>query len=98
MERWARKYPPGTAGRKQEILDSIRPMLAVCLDWNDFTDLRVMRPKSSIPVITGQGAHKPIVYSPTDPRYQSNVFLIGGFTQVFVPFVNGADTSAYTWA
>jgi hypothetical protein len=77
-------------------MDSIRPMLAVCIDWNDFTDLRVMRPKTSIAVITGQGAHKP-VYSPADPRYKSNVFLIGGFTQVFVPFVNSQDTSPYNW-
>jgi hypothetical protein len=72
-------------------------MLAVCLDWNDFTDLVILHPKSSIPVITGQGAHKPIVYSPTDPRYQNNVFLIGGFTQVFVPFVNNGDISPYSW-
>jgi hypothetical protein len=96
VQRWARKYPAGTPRRKQEILDSIRPMLAVCIDWNDFTDLRVMRPTTSIAVITGQGAHKP-VYSPADPRYKSNVFLIGGFTQVFVPFVNSRDTSPYNW-
>jgi hypothetical protein len=50
-----------------------------CIDWNDFTDLRVMRPKTAIAVITGQGAHKPD-YSPADPRYKSNVFLIGGLS------------------
>jgi hypothetical protein len=97
VERWARNYPPGTPSRKQIILDSIRPMLAVCLDWNDFTDLRIMRPASSIPVITGQGAHKPIVQSPADPRYKSNVFLIGGFTQVFLPFVNPSNNHQYNW-
>jgi hypothetical protein len=42
VERWAHKYPVGTAGRKENILDSIRPMLAVCFDFNDFTDLLVM--------------------------------------------------------
>jgi hypothetical protein len=76
---------------------TIRPMLAVCLDWNDFTDLRLMRPTASIPVITGQGAHKPI-YSPSDSKRHAahaNVLFIGGFTQVFVPFVNAALTSAY---
>lgn len=98
VQRWARKYPPGTPNRKREILESIRPMLAVCLDWNDFTDLRVMRPTISIPVITGQGMHKSI-YSQSDPRYlaSSNVFFIGGFTQVFVPFVNPALTSLYNF-
>jgi hypothetical protein len=97
VQRWSRNYPPGTRNRKQEILESIRPMLAVCLDWNDFTDLRLMRPPSPIPVITGQGAHKPI-YSPGDPKRHAalaNVLFIGGFTQVFVPFVNAALTSAY---
>jgi hypothetical protein len=96
VQRWSRNYPPGTRNRKHEILESIRPMLAVCLDWNDFTDLRFMRPSTPIPVITGQGAHKPI-YSPGDPNHAefANVLFIGGFTQVFVPFVNGTLTSAY---
>ncbi len=78
-----------TPNRKQKILPSIRPMLAVCFDWNDFTDLRILRPSGSIPVITGQGLHKPI-HSPSDPRNAatSNVLFIGGYTQVFVPFVN----------
>jgi hypothetical protein len=98
VQRWGRTYPPGTPNRKQEILESIRPMLAVCFDWNDFTDLRLMRTDGGIPVITGQGAHKPI-YSPTDKEHRneaySNVVFIGGFTQIFVPFVNPAVTSLY---
>jgi hypothetical protein len=72
-------------------------MLAVCLDWNGCTDLRVLRSPFPIPVITGQGAHQHIVHSPADPRYKSNVFLIGGFTQVFVPFVNPSDNFPYHW-
>jgi hypothetical protein len=98
VQRWARQYPPGTANRKQKILDSIRPMLAVCFDWNDFTDLRVMRPTTAIPVITGQGAHKP-VHSPSAPAHAttSNVFFIGGFTQVFVPYVNPGLTALYSF-
>ena len=98
VQRWSRQYPPGTPNRKQLILDSIRPMLAVCFDWNDFTDLRLLRPSGAIPVITGQGAHKPI-YSPTDARHAntSNVFFIGGYTQVFVPFVNQLQTQPYTF-
>jgi hypothetical protein len=98
VQRWGQRYPPGTPKRKQEILESIRPMLAVCFDWNDFTDLRLMRLVTPIPVITGQGAHKPI-YSPSDKRNapNANVFFIGGFTQVFVPFVNSALTSVYNF-
>lgn len=96
VQRWARRYPAGTPNRKQQILESIRPMLAVCFDWNGFTDLRVMRPTSPIPVITGQGLHKPI-YSPSHPLHgaNANVVFIGGFTQVFVPFVNPGHTSLY---
>lgn len=98
VQRWSRNYPPGTPNRKQQILESIRPMLAVCNDWNDFTDLRVLRPRPSIPIITGQGQYKPI-YSAKDPRHaaSSNVFFIGGYTQCFVPFVNPADTAPYTF-
>ncbi len=73
-------------------------MLAVCFDWNDFTVLRILRPSGSIPVITGQGLHKPI-HSPLDPGHAatSNVLFIGGYTQVFVPFVNPALTLDYVF-
>jgi hypothetical protein len=96
VRRWSQKYPAATPNRKQRILESMRPMLAVCFDWNDFTDLRLLRSNTSIPVITGQGAHKPI-FSPSAPQHaaNSNVLFIGGFTQVFVPFVNPALTSLY---
>jgi hypothetical protein len=96
VRRWSQKYPPNTSNRKQQILESMRPMLAVCLDWNDFTDLRLLRPHSAIPVITGQGAHQPI-FSPSAAQHaaNANVLFIGGFTQVFVPFVNPTQTSNY---
>jgi hypothetical protein len=96
VQRWGRNYPPGTPNRKQQILESIRPMLAVCNDWNDFTNLVVLRPKPSIPVITGQGQYKPI-YSAKDARHAafSNVLYIGGYTQCFVPFVNPDDIAPY---
>ncbi len=96
VRRWSQKYPPAIPDRKIKILESMRPMLAVCFDWNDFTDLRLMRLSSAIPVITGQGAHKPI-YSPAAPEHaeNANVVFIGGFTQVFVPFVNPAQTLPY---
>jgi len=96
VQRWGQCYPPGSPNRKQQILESMRPMLAVCFDWNDFTELRVLRPKPSIPVITGQGQYKPI-YSPKDPRHAqyTNVLFIGGYTQCFVPFVNANDTTPY---
>lgn len=96
VRRWSQKYPQHTPTRKQQILESMRPMLAVCFDWNDFTDLRLMRPNMAIPVITGQGAHQPI-FSAGSAQHaaNANVLFIGGFTQVFVPFVNPALTSLY---
>lgn len=96
VQRWSRRYPPATPGRKQKILDSLRPMLAVCHDWNDFTDLVVIRPTSPIPAIVGQGSHKGI-YSSADPRHHAypNVFFIGGFRQVFLPFVNPGIIKKY---
>ena len=99
MQRWGRNYPPGIPNRKQEILASIRPMLAVCFDWNDFTDLRLMRANSGIPVITGQGAHQPIFSAKEKDLHAENhnVVFVGGFTQVFVPFVNPGLTSAYVF-
>ena len=40
--------------RKDKIMEALRPMLAVCYDWNDFTKLVVMRPGTpGIPVLTG---------------------------------------------
>ena len=96
VRRWSQKYPPNTPNRRQQILESMRPMLAVCFDWNDFTELRQMRPSTPIPVITGQGAHKPI-FSAGSAQHaaNSNVLFIGGFTQVFVPFVSPGLTSTY---
>jgi hypothetical protein len=99
VQRWGCSYPPGTLNRKREILASIRPMLAVCFDWNDFMDLRLLRATSGIPVITGQGTHQPIFSLREKERHveNHNVVFIGGFTQVFVPFVNPALTSAYVF-
>lgn len=100
VQRWSGVYPPGTPDRQAKIMKALRPMLAVCTDWNDFTILRTMRISSPIPVITGQGAHKGLFSSDSkDPEAQElhektkNVFLIGGYKQFFVPFVNGSWTS-----
>jgi hypothetical protein len=78
VKRWSRKYPPGMPNRKGHILESIRPMLAVCRDWNDFTDLRVFWPRTSVPIITGQGQYKPI-FSTMDARHAAfpNVLYMG---------------------
>jgi hypothetical protein len=100
VQRWAGIYPPGTPNRKQKILDSLRPMLAVCIDWNDFTDLALFRPSAPIPAITGQGAHMPR-YSDKDPQQrhlepeEHKIVFIGGFKQVFLPFLKPGTTSVY---
>jgi hypothetical protein len=104
LDRWMRKYPPGTPNRKQLVMESIRPMLAVSFNWNDFQELQVMTPTSPIPVIIGEGRHQPI-FSP-DPRDQAaqkkyeehkNVVFIGGHRQVFVPIVNARLTQQHVF-
>ena len=71
-------------------------MLAVSKDWNEMTELRMMRLPGPIPVITGMGQHKQI-YSPEDSKQRGDpkVVFIGGFTQCFVPLVNSVFITPY---
>lgn len=92
VERWERRYPATMprAERRARIFDSLRPMLAVCLDWNDFTELWLMAAApGGIPVITGQGRHQPLISPHAKTGYdpQERVVFIGGYSQVYVPFV-----------
>jgi hypothetical protein len=71
-------------------MEAIRPMLAICRDWNDLLRLVTMTPAGrGIPVLTGQGRHQPIESSKSKKNYdpQEKVVFIGGFQQVYVPFV-----------
>lgn len=92
VRRWEQIYPPSMPRlqRRDKIFESLRPMLAVCYDWNDFTQLWVMRlGGASMPVITGQGTSQTI-YSPKAVQQHqdyNNVAFIGGYPQVYVPFV-----------
>jgi hypothetical protein len=92
VRRWEKVYPASMPRqqRRERILESLRPMLAVCYDWNDFTQLWVMKLGSGIiPVITGQGSAQPI-FSPNAGlmhEQNKNVVFIGGYQQVYVPFV-----------
>lgn len=104
LDRWMRNIPAGTPDRKKKVMESIRPMLAVSFNWNDFTELQVMNVSSPIPVVTGQGVHKPIWSpDPSNPAAQQqyednkNVFFIGGYKQVFVPIVNPATTKLHVF-
>ena len=75
--------------RRDKVIKALRPMLAVCRDWNDFLSLVTFRPGADgIPVLTGQGRSQP-TYSSRSPKYDAKetVVFIGGFQQVFVPFV-----------
>ena len=92
VERWERRYPATLPRmeRRERIFESLRPMLAVCLDWNDFTELWMMAAApGGIPVITGQGKHQPLISPHAKTRYdpQEKVLFIGGYPQVYVPFV-----------
>jgi hypothetical protein len=92
VKRWEQIYTASMPRleRREKIFESLRPMLAVCYDWNDFTQLWVMRlDGGTIPVITGQGASQPL-YSPQEKQKHQqyhNVAFIGGYQQVYVPFV-----------
>jgi hypothetical protein len=92
VQRWEKVYPVSMPRRqrRESIFESLRPMLAVCYDWNDFTQLWVMRLGSGmIPVITGQGAPQPIFSPKAGQMHEQNknVVFIGGYQQVYVPFV-----------
>lgn len=92
IHRWEKVYPATLPRleRREKIYESLRPMLAVCYDWNDFTQLWVMRlPAGGIPVITGQGKSQPI-FSPAAGQKHldyKNVAFIGGYQQIYAPFV-----------
>jgi hypothetical protein len=70
-------------------------MLAVCYDWNDFTQLWKMAPApGGIPAITGQGRPQPLTsldpaahYTAQERAELTKVLFIGGYQQVFLPFV-----------
>jgi hypothetical protein len=90
VKRWERVYASEhPTKRYDKVLEALRPMLAVCYDWNDMLRLVTMTPGGmGIPVLTGQGTHQPIESAQSkhyDP--QEKVVFIGGFQQVYVPFV-----------
>jgi hypothetical protein len=100
VRRWERNYAGLPRDEKRrKVLQSLRPMLAVCYDWNDFTDLWVMRPgPEGIPLLTGQGTAQP-VFSKSSPQYdqKEKVVFIGGFQQMYVPFVPRGLSTLYTF-
>jgi hypothetical protein len=90
VRRWERVYAAELPGkRRDKVMEAIRPMLAICKDWNDLLRLVTMTPAGKgIPVLTGQGRHQPIESSKSKKYDQKEkVVFIGGFQQVFVPFV-----------
>jgi hypothetical protein len=100
VQRWEKVYPGSMPKeqRRESILESLRPMLAVCYDWNDFTQLLVMKLRSGIiPVITGQGGAQPIFSPKAGQMHEQNknVVFIGGYQQVYVPFVPHSCVEPY---
>jgi len=90
VKRWERVYAAELpAKRRGKVMEAIRPMLAICNDWNDLLRLVTLTPGGGgIPVLTGQGTHQPIE-SVKSKKYdpQEKVVFIGGFQQIYVPFV-----------
>lgn len=95
VKRWERNYagePP--AQRRAQVLKAMRAMLAVCYDWSNVDELWMMRaPNGGIPVLTGQGTHQPVNHAEAQQltaagrSNEVKVFFIGGYQQVYVPFV-----------
>ncbi len=90
VKRWERVYAGEMpAKRRDKVMEALRPMLAVCHDWNDMLRLVTMTVQApGIPVLTGQGTPQPL-FSKNSPNYdvKEKVVFIGGFQQVYVPFV-----------
>jgi len=90
VKRWERVYATEIPTKRHDkMMEAIRPMLAICRDWNELLRLVTMIPGGAgIPVLTGQGRHQPIESVKSrnyDP--QEKVVFIGCFQQVYVPFV-----------
>lgn len=88
VRRWEQIYadePPGK--RRDLVLASLRPMLAVSHDWNDMLRIEMMTPPApGFPAIVAQGRHQP-TWSPRHNKHDPRVVFIGGFQQIYVPFV-----------
>ncbi|HXC97008.1 MAG TPA: hypothetical protein VNU92_15005 [Edaphobacter sp.] len=100
IRRWEQVYPASLPRleRREKIFNALRPMLAVCYDWNDFTQLWVMKPGGlGLPVLTGQGTSQPIFSKSAGQNHldNRNVLFIGGYQQVYVPFVQKARVVQY---
>jgi hypothetical protein len=94
VKRWERVYAAEMPGkRRDKVMEAVRPMLAIRKDWNDLLRLVTMTPGGAgIPVLTAQGTHQPLVSgrkdeTPEEQKERLKVVFIGGFQQVYVPFV-----------
>jgi hypothetical protein len=95
VKRWEHNYKGVTSQeRRAQVLKAMRAMLAVCYDWSAVDELWKMRaPIGGLPVLIGQGTYQPVNFgeanalSAAGQRDEVKVFFIGGYRQVYVPFV-----------
>jgi len=88
VQRWEQAHADAPPGKRRDlVLESLRPMLAVSRDWNDMLRIEMMTPPApGFPVIAAQGTHQP-TWSSKHSKHDPKVVFIGGFEQVYVPFV-----------
>lgn len=88
VRRWEQVHSDAPPGKRRDlVLSSLRPMLAVSRDWNDMLRIEMMTPPApGFPVIVAPGRHQP-TWSDRHAKHDPNVVFIGGFQQVYVPYV-----------
>ena len=96
VRRWQAVYATDSASKRHDrVMQALRPMLAICKEWNDMLRLVTVTPGGAgIPAISGRGKAKPPSnaehekWKVADPNTRgAEVLMIGGFQQVYVPFV-----------
>jgi len=96
VRRWEQVYSDAPPGKRRDlVLASLRPMLAISHDWNDMLRIETMTPPApGFPVIAASGMHQP-TWSDRHAKHDPKVVFIGGFQQVYVPYVPPSLIRAY---
>lgn len=96
VQRWEQAHAYEPVGKRRDlVLASLRPMLAVSHDWNDMLRIEMMTPPApGFPVIAAQGTHQP-TWSKDHAKHDPKIVFIGGFQQIYVPFVPPELIRAY---
>jgi hypothetical protein len=88
VRRWEQVHSDAPPGKRRDlVLASLRPMLAISHNWNDMLRIEMMTPPApGFPVIAAPGMHQS-TWSEKHAKHDPKVVFIGGFQQVYVPYV-----------